>query len=86
MSCQGRTPLLTEVPSAVYNLDEPLAPGVESKWWEVAELTKVDLSRNAIVFLPEGMEPVCKTLFEYTLQLAPIHTPRDLSSDLPATS
>ena len=51
---QGRTPPLNEVPSAVYNLDEPLAPGVESKWWEVAELTKVDLSRNAIVFLPEG--------------------------------
>ncbi|GIM15864.1 hypothetical protein Vretimale_18551, partial [Volvox reticuliferus] len=42
---------LVEVPSAVYNLEEQL-PGHESKWWEVAEMYKVDLSRNAIARLP----------------------------------
>ena len=44
----------------MYNGDEPLAPGVESKWWEVAELTKVDLSRNAITSLPEGVTDVVR--------------------------
>ncbi|GLC33883.1 hypothetical protein PLESTB_000814300 [Pleodorina starrii] len=42
---------LQQVPSAVYNLEEPL-PGHDSKWWEVAEMYKVDLSRNSLSRLP----------------------------------
>lgn len=44
---------LTEVPSALYDFDQPLpavaAGGSESKWWEINELAKVDLSRNSLM-------------------------------------
>ena len=58
-SLQGRG--LTSVPSALYDSDEVLpatgatAAGAESKWWEVSELTKVDLSRNEITALPDAL-------------------------------
>ncbi|GAX78678.1 hypothetical protein CEUSTIGMA_g6116.t1 [Chlamydomonas eustigma] len=44
---------LTQVPSALFNSDEAL--GVDAKWWEVADLTKLDLSRNALTALPEEL-------------------------------
>ncbi|PNH04761.1 Leucine-rich repeat-containing protein 40 [Tetrabaena socialis] len=42
---------LQQVPSAVYNLEEAVA-GHDAKWWEVAEMYKMDLSRNALTRLP----------------------------------
>jgi len=53
---------LTAVPEAVYNPDAA-ADAAGGAWWEMAELTRLDLSRNEIEQLPEGLfGPACSTL------------------------
>ncbi|MEW5312430.1 MAG: hypothetical protein WDW38_004066 [Sanguina aurantia] len=50
---------LQYVPSSVYDQEEQLPEGSSANtggnWWEVAELTKLDLSRNSISSLPDQL-------------------------------
>eukprot|EP00955_Chlamydomonas_euryale_P112981 366182-Chlamydomonas_euryale.AAC.2 len=45
---------LVELPACVYD-DEQLPAGADSKWWEVTELSKLDLSRNQLKALPDRL-------------------------------
>uniref|UniRef100_A0A7S0YIR7 Uncharacterized protein n=1 Tax=Polytomella parva TaxID=51329 RepID=A0A7S0YIR7_9CHLO len=44
---------LREIPEAVWNNEIEL-PDAQTKWWEVADVVKADLSRNAIQIFPDG--------------------------------
>jgi hypothetical protein len=69
---------LKAVPAGVYDLE---AGGAGDAWWEAAEVTRLDLSRNEIEQLPaELWGPACRTLTSLDLRLVFVVARRQLAS------